>query len=1086
MDVETVVAGRRRSRAPWLVVCAAVPAFIALPLLFASDPDAGPRTRPHAVRRTAPAAPALLDGSPRNGPSIIQEPEHRRLRILTEDGPVFINQLGDGTPGDGPTQGCLACHSHLEDATRNMFGGGLDCTFCHGGDPDLTTIEAHVESNGDVVYDKTVPPLDQDLAYQRFVNPSNLRVVNQTCGLCHPDALETIFKSMMATAAGHYAGGLYQNNVVDTKTPVYGTFAVSDDDGTVPYEKGAVQSLLDLIVFNGGDPSLFSTHFAAVPSQACARCHLWSRGKGYRGAVGAEGTYRADGCAACHMLYDNDGLSLSDDASINHAQPGHPIQHIVTREITTEQCVHCHHRGARIGLNFTGRAQMPPRLPSGLGVPGTTDVRFNGNYHYAVNDTNPQDLHGERGLACIDCHVKTEIMGDGNIYGHMDQATKIECRTCHGTPDTLPTLLDNDQQDLPNVIMDPQGDYWLTSKVTGAQHAVPPAMDVVASNPYAACAMNANHIKAEGGLECYACHSSWVPNCFGCHFERDEQFPGLNLMTRRLEIGRARTNNKVFESLRYFTIGPNSEGRVAPYVVACQPIADVTSRTGEKLLDLVMPETSNGRSGLAHNPVNPHTVRGAGEVRSCAECHRSPPTLGMGSGNYAVARDRVYTAGASGVNQYDRDENPEQPVLGAALPVTGTVHAIEALPNVVHGTADFLYVARGPEGVDIFDRSARGTRGSPQTASTRSPRTIPQIAAADDPVWTIEGVNAIDVSRSGNHLYVVDAGIGVQIYDNEDPGVATYVATVHSAGAVRAVPWGIHLLVAAGDEGLLVVDIADHSAPFVAGFVPGIHAVDVRPYAHFQGGSDFAVRAYVADPAYGVRVVDLLPDYESPQLLGGLSLPGAVSLDTYARYVVASGVEPSREHDYLYVVAGAAGLHVFDITDPDQVTAVAAVALGGIASDVDVASELVPPGTDDHALVANETLGLQVVDVNDPTNPVLLDPVPDSPGTSRVLVEVQQLDRFLDEEGSQLKENSHPFTGIFSRADIVRVLSAPIGCDIPSPDFDGDGDVDFTDLLILIGQWGDCPSPPAECPTDLNGDGSVDFADVLLVLAAWG
>ena len=26
-------------------------------------------------------------------------------------------------------------------------------------------------------------------------------------------------------------------------------------------------------------------------------------------------------------------------------------------------------------------------------------------------------------------------MGDGNIYGHMDQATKVECRQCHGTPD---------------------------------------------------------------------------------------------------------------------------------------------------------------------------------------------------------------------------------------------------------------------------------------------------------------------------------------------------------------------------------------------------------------------------------------------------------------------------------------------------------------------------------------------------------------------------------------------------------------------------------------------------------------------------
>jgi hypothetical protein len=1080
VNVDTIVARRRRSRAAWWAACAVAPAFIAIPLLFAGEQAPRPGAHAAAKLRAGPSTHALLDGSPRNGPPIIQEPEHGRLRILTQDGPVFINQL----PPEGPEVGCLACHNRLEDVTQHMFGGGLDCTFCHGGDPDLTTIEAHVEPNGNVVYNQTVPPLDDDLAYQRFVNPSNLRVVDQTCGWCHPDALETIFKSMMATAAGHYAGGLYQNDVVDTKTPIYGTFAISDDDGTVPVEKGAVHSLLDLIVYSGGDPSLVSTHFAAVPSQACARCHLWSRGKGYRGAVGAEGTYRADGCAACHMHYGNDGLSRSADASINHDEGGHPQFHIVTRDVTTEQCNHCHHRGARIGLNFTGRAQMPPRLPSGPGVAGTTDERFNGNYHYTVADTNPEDVHGAQGLHCIDCHVKSEIMGDGNIYGHMDQATKIECRTCHGLPDAPPTLLDNDGQDLLNVILNTKGEYWLTSKVTGAEHAVTTVMDVVASNPAAACAMNGNHLGESGGLECYACHSSWVPNCFGCHFERDEQFPGLNLMTRRLEMGRARTNNKIFESLRHFAIGPNSEGRVAPYLVACQPIADVTSRTGEKLLDFVMPETTNGRSGLAHNPVQPHTVRGAGEVRGCAECHRSPPTLGMGSGNYAVARNRVYTAGVSGVRLFDRNENPVQPVLEPALPGPGAVHAIESMPNVVQGTADFLYVARGAAGVDIFDRRVGRTGDPYDTGPTHVTRPVRDTAPAARPVWTIEGVNAIDVRRAGEHLYVVDAGVGVHVYDNEDPAVATYVATVHITGALRVVPWGIHLLVAAGAEGLLVVDVADHATPFVAGFVPGINAVDVRPYAHFQGGSDFAVRAYVADPAYGVRVVDLLPDHESPQLLGGLPLPGAVSMDTYTRYVEASGAEPSREHDYLYVVAGAAGLHVYDITDPDQVSAVASTPLGGVASHVDVASELVPPGTDDYALVANETLGLQVVEVTDPTNPVVLGAVPDAPGASRVLVEVQPLDRFLDEAGNQLKENSHPFTDVFGRADIVRILSAPIDCGTDATmDFDHDGDVDFDDLLAMIAHWGDCPPAPERCPADLDGDGAVGMPDLAKFLA---
>lgn len=49
-------------------------------------------------------------------------------------------------------------------------------------------------------------------------------------------------------------------------------------------------------------------------------------------------------------------------------------------------------------------------------------------------------------------------------------------------------------------------------------------------------------------------------------------------------------------------------------------------------------------------------------------------------------------------------------------------------------------------------------------------------------------------------------------------------------------------------------------------------------------------------------------------------------------------------------------------------------------------------------------------------------------------------------------------------------------------DVDGDGAVDFADLLALLAAWGDCPPP---CPSDLDGDGTTGFADLLLVLAGW-
>jgi len=49
------------------------------------------------------------------------------------------------------------------------------------------------------------------------------------------------------------------------------------------------------------------------------------------------------------------------------------------------------------------------------------------------------------------------------------------------------------------------------------------------------------------------------------------------------------------------------------------------------------------------------------------------------------------------------------------------------------------------------------------------------------------------------------------------------------------------------------------------------------------------------------------------------------------------------------------------------------------------------------------------------------------------------------------------------------------------PDINGDGTVDVSDLLIVIGYWGATGSP-----ADLNSDGIVDVADLLIVIGNWG
>lgn len=57
-------------------------------------------------------------------------------------------------------------------------------------------------------------------------------------------------------------------------------------------------------------------------------------------------------------------------------------------------------------------------------------------------------------------------------------------------------------------------------------------------------------------------------------------------------------------------------------------------------------------------------------------------------------------------------------------------------------------------------------------------------------------------------------------------------------------------------------------------------------------------------------------------------------------------------------------------------------------------------------------------------------------------------------------------------------------------DATGDGVVNVEDLLAVIGAWGSCPAPPADCDADVapypDGDGIVNIDDLLAVISNWG
>jgi hypothetical protein len=64
------------------------------------------------------------------------------------------------------------------------------------------------------------------------------------------------------------------------------------------------------------------------------------------------------------------------------------------------------------------------------------------------------------------------------------------------------------------------------------------------------------------------------------------------------------------------------------------------------------------------------------------------------------------------------------------------------------------------------------------------------------------------------------------------------------------------------------------------------------------------------------------------------------------------------------------------------------------------------------------------------------------------------------------------------------LVDGPGDCDPPSDcvgDINGDGEVNVTDVLALVGAWGTSGGPE-----DINDDGIVNVSDLLLLIDAWG
>jgi hypothetical protein len=132
------------------------------------------------------------------------------------------------------------------------------------------------------------------------------------------------------------------------------------------------------------------------------------------------------GCSACHTPTQSTDLTSLDTGKETKI-------HKLTTALSYTQCNTCHNRGNYDlrTMTFVPRQDVP------------TDRRQ--DYYQPI----AQFTKCEYTLDCIDCHTRTEVMGDGSLYSNKKQIQYTRCKTCHGTTTELPqTVTLSDPNDI--------------------------------------------------------------------------------------------------------------------------------------------------------------------------------------------------------------------------------------------------------------------------------------------------------------------------------------------------------------------------------------------------------------------------------------------------------------------------------------------------------------------------------------------------------------------------------------------------------------------------------------------------------------
>jgi hypothetical protein len=129
----------------------------------------------------------------------------------------------------------------------------------------------------------------------------------------------------------------------------------------------------------------------------------------------------------------------------------------------------------------------------------------------------------------------------------------------------------------------------------------------------------------DNNMSCYACHSSWVTGCFGCHLSMTAN---KKMPNRHFEGGNSRNFTAYnFQVLRddIFMLGRDGTvtgRRVAPVRSSSAVLVSSQNQNREWIYSQQQTTSAEGYAGQTFNTHVPHTVRSK-ETKGCSDCHVS-------------------------------------------------------------------------------------------------------------------------------------------------------------------------------------------------------------------------------------------------------------------------------------------------------------------------------------------------------------------------------------------------------------------------------------------------------------------------------